>query len=183
MITGGPDDSNSPSLEPGVVTTSSLLESYDLEARKSARAEARRERDVGRVASPGHQDAPDPGSVVPCIECVPLFGQIDFEPGAEIHRRRIRRNTDIAEIARAVARWNIHAPAERDGEVCEIAAHAEALVVSVPCGPRGARVLVSEDEPLVDVIADGLDPRPTWFRAPEQRPGDLRQAVCVAVAA
>src|SRR4030095_2153088 len=118
-----------------------------------------RDGNIGGVASPGHQDAPDPGSVVPCIECVPLPGEIDFEPGAEIHRRRIRRNTDIAEIARAVARWNIHASAERDGKVREIAAHAEALVVSVPCGPRGARVLVSEDKPLVAVIAGGLRPR------------------------
>src|SRR5215210_2136193 len=126
-----------------IASTSGLLERYDLEARKGAWTEACRDRHVGGVASPGHQDTPDPGRVVPCIERVPLSGQIDLEPGAEIHRRRIRRNTDIAEIPRAVASRDIHASAERDGKVREIAAHAEALVVSIPCGPRGARMFIS----------------------------------------
>ena len=47
-----------------------------------------------------------------------------FEPGGEIHRRIDRRDADIAEIARAVARRDVHAAAQRDGQVRVVAAHA-----------------------------------------------------------
>jgi hypothetical protein len=45
-----------------------------------------------------------------------------------------RRNADVAEIAGAVARWNVHAAAERDGEMRIVAADA-ILEYAVPsCG-------------------------------------------------
>src|ERR1700738_2884766 len=57
-----------------------------LEARERARSEGRHDGDVGGIAGARHQDAADPRLVVPCIERVPAAAEIDFEPGAEIHR-------------------------------------------------------------------------------------------------
>ena len=61
------------------------------------------------------------------VEGVPAAAEIDLEPGAEIHRLRLGRHADVAEIAGAVARRDVHAAAQRDREVREVAAHAAAL--------------------------------------------------------
>src|SRR5687768_11509054 len=182
MTTGGPDVSNSSSKGLGV-KTSGFLERGDLEVGQGARAEIGGDRYIGRIPPPRHQDASDPRLVVPGVECVPLTRKIHLEPSAEVHRRRIGRNTDVAEIAGAVACRNIHATAKRDGKVREIPADAQTLVVSVPCRSRGAGVLVSEDKPLVNVITDRLNTRPSWLRRGEQRPSQIRQAIGIAIAA
>ena len=87
--------------------------------------------------------------------------RIDLEPGAEIHRRRIRRHADVAEIAGAVARRDVHAAAERDGEVREVAAHAAPLGEAARGAARGVGVLIVELDVRVDEIADRLHPAPS----------------------
>ena len=69
-------------------------------------------RDVGGVAAARHQDAADAREVVAGVEGVPAAAEIDFEPALEIHRRRVGRHADVAEIAGAIARRNVHAAAE-----------------------------------------------------------------------
>jgi hypothetical protein len=50
------------------------------------------DRDVGGIAPAGHQDATDARLVVAGIERVPAAAEIDFEPGAEVHRRIVGRH-------------------------------------------------------------------------------------------
>ena len=96
----------------------------DLEARERGGAEAGRERDVGGVAAGGHEDAADARGVVAGVEGEPAAVEPDLEPGAEVHGIVDRRDADVAEIAGAVARGDVHAAAERDREVGEVAADA-----------------------------------------------------------
>jgi hypothetical protein len=46
----------------------------------------------------------------------------DLEPGAEIHRVDIDRDAHVAQIARAIACGDVHAAANRDGEMSKFAA-------------------------------------------------------------
>ena len=83
-------------------------------------------------------------AVVAGVERVPAPAQKDFEPGAEVHRRRVGRNADVAEIAGAIARRDVHAAAERDRQMGEIAADADAL--AQPVGGGAARVRASRSQ-------------------------------------
>src|SRR3954451_1925229 len=56
----------------------------------------------------------DAGNVVAGIERIPAAAEIDLEPGAEIHRIRLRRNADVAQITGAIARRDVHAATQRD---------------------------------------------------------------------
>ena len=57
-------------------------------------------------------------------------------------------------IAGAIARQNIHAAAERDGEVRVVATHTLAPVEDLPGRHRGARMLVAEGDVPMDEIAE-----------------------------
>ena len=124
-------------------------------------SESRADRDICRVATTGDQHPADARDVVPSVKGVPLAADICFEPGCEIHRRVRGWHADIAQIAGAVSRRDVHAATERDGEVRIIPADAGAIAVSFPGGPGGARMLVPEGNVLVNVVADGLDAGPT----------------------
>src|SRR5450755_4658714 len=89
------------------------LQGDHFKARECAWAERGHDRDVGGIATACHQDAADPRLVVAGIERVPAAAEVDFEPGAEIHRRIVWRHADVAEISGAVARRNVHAAAQR----------------------------------------------------------------------
>jgi hypothetical protein len=69
--------------------------------------EYRGDRNVTGVASPCDQTPANAASVMPRVEGVPMSAQIGFEPGAKIHRTGYRRDANVTEIARGVARWNI----------------------------------------------------------------------------
>src|SRR5258706_16113036 len=76
------------------------------------------------IAALGDQDAADPRNVVARIEGVPVAADIGLEPAGKIPRGVGRRHADVAEIAGAIARWNVHAAAERDCQVRVVAADA-----------------------------------------------------------
>src|SRR5204862_7277353 len=128
-------------------------------------------------------DAADPRHVVARVEGAPVPAEIGFEPAGEIARGPGLWRADVAEIARAIARGNVHAAAERDGEMGVIAADALAFRVSLPRRLAGARMLVSERDVTVHEIADRLDPRPARRRFLEQSPGNFRKPVGLAIAA
>src|SRR6202030_4078861 len=69
-------------------------------------------RNVARVASTSDQDAPNPVTVMPRIKGMPVSAKIGFEPGTENHWIGISRNANITQIARGVARGDIHAAAQ-----------------------------------------------------------------------
>ena len=145
--------------------------------------EARGQRHVGGVAAGAHQDAADARHVVARIERVPLAGQIDLEPAGEIHRRGIAGHADVAEIAGAIARRDVHAAAERQRQMRKIAADAGALLVDVMRRLHVMGVLVAEGDVVMDEIDDRLHPRPARRRVAEQRPGDIGELVGLAIAA
>src|SRR5271155_3246754 len=153
------------------------------EAAERIRTESRADRDVRGIAPAGDQHAADPGDVVACIKGVPLATEIGFEPGCEVHRRVRDRDADIAKIARAVARRDVHAAAEGDSEVRIVSADAGAIAVGFPRRPGVARMFVAEGNVVVNVIAYGLHTGPAERGFLEQRPCDIGQPVGFAVAA
>jgi hypothetical protein len=90
------------------------------------------------------------------IHCVPTSVQEGLKPGAEIHGIGINRNADVAEIASAIPRGNVHAPAESYGEMREVAAYANAFVHGIASAPGGARIRITEADLCVHEIANGL---------------------------
>ncbi len=121
-----------------------------------------------RIAPLRDQDAPLPRHVVAGIEGVPA--------AADDRPRTTRRNRPRPRAAacrrRSDTRCNsardVHAAAERNGEVRIVAADALALLVSLPRGLGGARMLVAEGDVAVNEIADRLHPRPAERRLLEQ---------------
>src|SRR5208337_1412064 len=68
----------------------------------------------------------------------------DLAPGAEIPGVDIGGNAYVAEIAGAIAGGNVHAAAERDREVREVAADADAFVHGIAGATGRARIRVTE---------------------------------------
>jgi hypothetical protein len=89
-------------------------------------------------------------------KCVPAAAEIGFEPSAEIHWGIVERHADIAEVAGAVARRNVHAAAQRDREVSEVPAHAASLVMNILRRLGRAGVGVAENDAIVDIVADRI---------------------------
>jgi hypothetical protein len=157
------------------------LDGVDVEPGEARGTEARRDRHVGGVPAARDHDAADPAGVMARVEGVPARPVRTFEerlePRREVHRVGVDRHPDVAEIPRAVAGRDVHAPTHRDGEVGEVAAHADLLVVAVEGGAGGVGELVVEPDALVHPGHDGLHPLPTLVHAPEQRPGRVGQLV------
>jgi hypothetical protein len=114
----------------------------DAEALEGVGSERRGDRDVGRVAAAGDQDASDAGDVVSRIERVPGATEVGLEPSREVHRRRVLGNADVTEIAGAIARRDVQAATEGNGQVREVAADALAVdrLGAVGCDKKGAYV-------------------------------------------
>jgi poly(hydroxyalkanoate) depolymerase family esterase len=155
----------------------------NLETCERVGSERRRDGDVDGVAASCHQHPSDPRHVVARIESVPASAQVGLEPRREVSGRIGWGHPDVAEIAGAVARRNVHGPAQRDGEMGVVAAHAAALIERLPCGLGGARVLVPEGDMIVHEVANRLDPAPTHRGATEQSPRHLGKLLGVAISA
>src|SRR6266511_1635988 len=80
----------------------------DLETDQRVGAEGVGDRHVSRIAPLSDQHAADSRHVVTCVECVPPPAKIGLEPAGEIHWAIGRWRADFAEIAGAIARWNVH---------------------------------------------------------------------------
>src|ERR1700748_3781456 len=115
-----------------------------VEALERVLAERHRDRHVAGVAAARHHDAADARRVVARVEGVPAVAEEDLEPGAEVHRIGHGRHADVAEVAGAVARRDVHAAAQRDRQVREVAADAGPLAKSLERGARRAGSLVVE---------------------------------------
>src|ERR1700746_237181 len=65
----------------------------------------------------------------------------------------------------------------------EVTADAPTLAMRVPSSLDWTRVLIAEFYPVVNVIADRLNQRPSFRSIAERRPGDLGKAIGLAVPA
>jgi hypothetical protein len=95
---------------------------------------------------------------------------------------RCRQDADVAEIAGAVAGRDVHAAAERDGEMGEVAADADALMHGLAGATSWARVGITEPNFRVNEIADRLHTLGAG-QLSELRPGEIGELVAIAVAA
>jgi hypothetical protein len=102
-----------------------------VEARELRVAKMRRDCNVSSIAATGDNDAPDTRHVVPGIESKPAAVQEHLEPSAEIHRRRVLGNADVAQVARAVSSGDVHAATQRNSQMREVAADADLFGVSL----------------------------------------------------
>src|SRR5216684_2693008 len=141
---------------------------HDAEALHGVRSEGGRNRHIGRVTASGNEHASDSRNVVARIEGMPAATEVDLHPGGKIHGAVGRRNSDVTQVAGAVACGNVHAAAESDGQVGEVATDSGALVECLEGRLGHARMLVTESDVVVDVVADRLDARPSGRRRLEQ---------------
>ncbi len=93
------------------------------------------------------------------------------------------RHANVAQVAGAVARRDVHAAAQGDGRVGEVAAHPAAFLQRLPRTLGGVGELVAEGHVGVHVVADRLHPGPPGRGTAEQVPGLGHQLVGLAVAA
>jgi len=107
--------------------------------------------------------------------------EIDLKLGAEIHGIGINRNADVAEIAGAIPRGNVHAPAERYGEMREVAAYTNAFMQGIAGAAGGARIRITEADLRVHEIANRLHALAAAQHHPEIRPGEIREIVAIAI--
>jgi len=96
------------------------LISHDLEPNEIAMTEGRRDGDIGCV-SPARSGCGQCAACCVGVEGVPGVAKIDLELDAKVNRVPARRHTDVAEIAGAIARLDVHAAV--DGEMRKVAAY------------------------------------------------------------
>src|SRR2546423_14596615 len=137
---------------------------HDCEALQSVRSEGRCDGDIGRIATAGNEYSSDARHVVPRIKSIPAATEVHFHPGGKIHGTIGGRHADVAKITGAVACWNIHTAAESNGEVGIVAADSCALVECFKGRFRAARILITERDVVMDVIADRLHTSPSGRR-------------------
>ena len=153
------------------------------EAVERVQAERRADGHIGCVAPARDEHAADARSVVARIEDVPLATQKGLEPARKVHRTRLGRDADVAQVAGAIAGRNVHASAERDRQVRKVAADALSLSVDLPGGLHRAREFVAERDVSIDEVANGLHAPPAGRGLGEQFPSDFGQPVGFAISA
>src|SRR5438132_1042530 len=101
----------------------------------------------------------------------------------QIDRLGDGRHPDVAQVAGAVARRDVHASAEGNGQMCIVAADAGPVVKGLQRCPRHARVLIAEGDMSMDIVADSLNSAPSRWRLPEEIPRRLGKPIGLAVPA
>src|SRR5271154_2008087 len=142
----------------------------DLEADQRVRAKGVGNRHVSCVAALRNQYAADPGDVVARVECAPPPAKVGLEPRGKIHRPIRRRNADVAEVPRAIARRYVHAAAKGDGEVGVVATDALAFVEDIPGALGCMCMLVPKNDMAMNKIANSLHAPPPHGCLTEQIP-------------
>ena len=124
------------------------------------------------------------GTLLRASKACHCAAQVNLEPGAEVHRIRLPRHANVAEIAGAVPCRNVEASAKRDGQVHVIAADPDPLAKHLQRGAIGPGLHVIETNVLVDIIAHRLHEWPAGRQMPEQRPSRVAEfAIDLAIAA
>jgi hypothetical protein len=166
----------------GAIAEGVDLEGVDVKVGEVGAAEAGGDGYVGGVAAGGHEDATGTRVVVTGVHVPPAAVDPDLVPGAEVAGAGVG-DADVADVAGDVAGGNLHAAGERDGEVLEVAADADALGEDVHGGHGGASLVVVEGDFFVDPVADGGGEGPAGAEVAEEVVGDRAEEVDFAVAA
>ena len=143
---------------------------HDGEVVQNMGPEGMDERDVGGIAAAGEHDAPYARRVVACVHREPPAAGKDLHPRAEIHGGGIGRHADIAQIAVDVAGGDIERPAQSDGDMCKVAADADALGQRFLRGASWPRKVVAEGDVAVHVIDNGAHSTRIVRQMPEKLP-------------
>src|ERR1700721_3942430 len=114
---------------------------------------------------------------------MPLPAKKHLEPGGEIHRTVFCGHTDVAEVPGAVARGDVHAATEGDGEMRVVAADAGPIVKRFQRCACHTRVLVAEREVSMNIVADCLNAVPSRRRLLKEFPRYVRASIGFAIAA
>ncbi len=112
-----------------------------------------------------------------------LVAEPDLHPGGEVHRRRVRRDIHVGQVAEHVPGGDVQRPAERDREMGEVTAYPAAGLVDVDGAGQRGRAAVLEGEVAVHVVADGLHPAVPGRQPAEPGPGLVAEHVRQAVPA
>ncbi len=145
--------------------------------------EGRHHRDVGGVPAAADQDPALAAHVVPRVEGPPPVTQPDLHPGREVHRVRVDRHVHVRQVPEDVPGRDVHRPAEGDGQVGEVAAHAVPGGIDVDRGRCRRTAAVGELQVVVDVLADRLHAGVTAGQLAEPGPGLVAEHVGQAVPA
>ena len=132
------------------------------------------ERHVRGIAALRNEDAPDSGGVVARVKGVPTVAQINFNPCGKIHGRVGRREADVSDVTGAIARRDVQATTESDGEMREVAANAASFLVCLERRSSGAGVLIAKYYVIVHKVADSLNPPPTEWGVSKNLPSLVR---------
>jgi hypothetical protein len=79
-----------------------------------------------------------------------------------------------------VARRNVHAAAESDGEMGEVAANAHPLLIGFIGGAGGAGILIAQRQMVADEVGDRLNPAPAAKCRFEQLPSNVSESLSVS---
>src|ERR1700743_2801871 len=118
--------------------------------------------------------------VVSRVEGEPATIQEHLVPRAEIHRGWIGWDTDVAEVARAVAGRDVHASGKRHGQMGEVPADAATFLMALRGGTGAPRVMVAEVDAVMGIVTDCLRSLPASLDGTEERPGQVREFFGVA---
>ena len=147
----------------------------DLKVEQAVLAEYHCYRHIPCVASAPDNDSPDSTTIMTSIEGVPAFSKVNLKPGAEIHWVGNWRDADISQVTGYIARGDIHASAERDRKVCEIAANSDPFAKCIEGCPGRTRLQIVKTEMVVYKIANGLDSTPSEGSVSKRLPGEIEQ--------
>jgi len=145
-------------------------------------AKRRRNRNISGVAASCDQYATNSRAIVPRIECIPFASDEYLKPCAKVHGSRIPRHANISKITCAISGRDVHAATQRNAEMSEISADANPLLVAFRGRAIGSRVMITELDSIVDVIANRLNALPSVNMA-ELGPSEIAQLLGIAVSA
>ena len=117
------------------------------------------------------------------VKTVPTVTEEDLKPGAKVHGGRVARNPDISQITGAITGRDVHAAAQGDGKVGEVAAHTDPFLVAFGRRAIASGVVLSKLDSLVSIVANGLNTLPSTLDVAEQRPSEIVQLFGVAITA
>jgi hypothetical protein len=155
----------------------------DPEALQNVGPKGCRERDIGCVTAARDGNASNARDVMARVEGEPAPIEKDFEPSVIVHWSRVRRHAYVAQKTIGVTRRYVHAAAESDREMGEVAANADPLLIGFIGGTGGAGILIAERQMVADEIADRLNPAPAAKCRSEQLPSDVTKLVGFAITA
>src|ERR1700733_2908836 len=141
------------------------------------------DRHIGGIPSHRHQYPANARMIMPRIHRPPPVGQVNFEPGAEIHGSKGWRYTDIPQVPGHVARRYIEGAAEGHRQVLKVPAYSHPLGKHIQRGLGGAGMLIAKSYLGINPIADGPNPVPAWSHITKQLHCYVGEAIDLAVAA